>query len=479
MTAPVTPALRRFLLLGGGLLLGSLAQAQTLDPTFQPPRIYSTSLGPRTAGTVNDVVQQPDGKYLIGGLFSEVNGVAVGNLARLNADGTLDASFVTSGTNTTVTDLALQPDGKILVAGGFQTLGGATRRAIGRLNADGSLDTAFNPPTTGAQNGNFVNSISVQPDGRILVGGSIFVRGAGVGPQYLDRLDGSTGQPDAGFQPYQPTGTAANGGVSTHLLLPTGKIVTGGIMYASYVQGTLLQGFNADGTPDASFAKLDNFYISGIKQLSLDAAGRLYAAGSYNSAPNGGNYVRRLLADGSTDITFNYRGNNQITEVRTLAVQPNGRLLTANTSIERLMPDGSPDASFSPANGPNAGGSINRLLVQPDGAIVAAGSFTQAGTTAVTGLVRLTAANVLRVRSAAADTRLAAWPVPAHDELNLRLDAAAHSVQLLDALGRTVRTVARPAAEQRLALTDLPAGTYQLCITFADGSQATRRVVVR
>ena len=70
-------------------------------------------------------------------------------VARLYADGSLDADL-DPGANGIVYALAVQPDGKIVVGGVFTTLGGGgtgttTRNRIGRLNADGSVDTSFNP----------------------------------------------------------------------------------------------------------------------------------------------------------------------------------------------------------------------------------------------------------------------------------------------------------------------------------------------
>src|SRR5687767_10272678 len=67
--------------------------------------------------------------------------------------------------------MVVQPDGKILVGGLFTTLapnGGpvVTRNRIARLHPDGTLDIAFDP---NANSG--VYAIAVQPDGKILVGG--------------------------------------------------------------------------------------------------------------------------------------------------------------------------------------------------------------------------------------------------------------------------------------------------------------------
>ncbi|MDP3209074.1 MAG: hypothetical protein Q8M65_07985, partial [Rhodoglobus sp.] len=113
----------------------------TLDPTFNP-----TGFGP--SNTVNTIVLQADGKILIGGSFANYNATPRTGLARLNADGTLDASFNpalsgSSGTTDMVKAIALQADGKIVVGGNLTTVNGTARARLARLNSDGTLDTAF------------------------------------------------------------------------------------------------------------------------------------------------------------------------------------------------------------------------------------------------------------------------------------------------------------------------------------------------
>ncbi|HXI53509.1 MAG TPA: delta-60 repeat domain-containing protein, partial [Candidatus Saccharimonadales bacterium] len=134
------------------------------------------------------VVVQPDGRILIGGEFTTVNGVARRNIARLHADGSVDTSF-DPGTDATVRALALQPDGKILVGGQFTTLGGSNRVAIGRLNADGSLDTLFNPGAIyePGPEGSVVYTLRLTGSGEILAGGQ-FTRLGGQPHPYLGRL---------------------------------------------------------------------------------------------------------------------------------------------------------------------------------------------------------------------------------------------------------------------------------------------------
>ncbi len=134
-----------------------------VDPTF------TASVG--TNSSVFAVAIQSDGKVIIGGLFTQVNGVTRNRIARLNADGSLDTMFDPgTSTNSSVLALAVQPtDGKVVVGGNFSTVNGVTRNRIARLNTDGTLDTTFDPGT--GANGN-VNAVAVQPaDGGVIIGG--------------------------------------------------------------------------------------------------------------------------------------------------------------------------------------------------------------------------------------------------------------------------------------------------------------------
>ncbi|HEY0707393.1 MAG TPA: delta-60 repeat domain-containing protein, partial [Polyangia bacterium] len=130
-----------------------------LDPTFMVGR---------AGGGVHTIALQPDGKLIVGGEFTNWNGVERHRIVRLNADGTVDTTFVSAQavTNNHVVASVLQPDGKLVIGGNFNSAGMVR---IGRLNPDGSRDTTFNMGGAGAE-----GSVSVmlrQPDGKILVGG--------------------------------------------------------------------------------------------------------------------------------------------------------------------------------------------------------------------------------------------------------------------------------------------------------------------
>ena len=472
-----TPALRRLLFIGGCLLLNAAAQAQSpaVDPAFPPVQITKLVNGVPWPAYIADVVRQPDGKYLVGGDFQTLNGLPASNLARLLPNGSVDAAFTAAcAADAPVNAIVLQPDGKVLVSGSFQNVGGGGRRALARLQTNGTLDPSFAPPVgqlTAA------GSLALQPDGKVLAAGRFNVAAAGAGEQTLLRFDGATGQYDPSFQFTLPT---VDSYPSRLLLQPDGKIVVGGSV-PSYRQAMILMRLDANGAADTSFPQWMNRFSGGITSLALDDVGRIYAAGLYNGMGGGHSGLRRYLPNGSVDMSFNFAGQN--TEVTSVALQPNGRVLAGTATTERVLANGAVDASYLGANGPlgTSVTGIRRLLVDPSGAILAAGSFSLAGTSSQTqiGLVRLLDANVLAVQPSAASTQLAAWPIPAHDVLHLRLSAAGQRVQLLDVLGRVVRSYQQPAAQLSIPVAGLPAGAYQLRVAFTDGRQATRRVVVQ
>jgi uncharacterized delta-60 repeat protein len=135
---------------------------------------------------------QPDGKFLIGGDFITVNGVAKNRIARLNNDGSLDTSFnAGSGADSTVYTMTLQADGKLLIGGFFTAINGVSRNFIARLNSDGSVDTTFNP---GAGANSQAYSMVLQADGKLLIGGN-FTEFSGVTRNHTARLH--TGDTDA------------------------------------------------------------------------------------------------------------------------------------------------------------------------------------------------------------------------------------------------------------------------------------------
>lgn len=119
-----------------------------------------------------------DGRLLVCGFFSTVNGVWRNGVARLKANGALDEGF-DAGHELSgfVRGLALLPDGRILVRGFFSCLMDSIIQNLARLASTGGLDTTFWPQF---ETFGFVNQMAVQPDGGLLLGGS------------FDNIDGIT-----------------------------------------------------------------------------------------------------------------------------------------------------------------------------------------------------------------------------------------------------------------------------------------------
>ena len=193
-------------------------QIARLDATTGLADSFAANLSPHTTG-VPSIAMQADGKVLVGGDFTTVapsGGASITRnyIARLETDGRVDQALI-SPVETVVYATAAQPDGKILIGGLFSTVLGVTRNNIARLNTDGTLDTAFNPNADGV-----VFSIAVQPDGKILVGGGFTVIG-GQTRNSIARLDATTGAADA-FDPNP------NAGVVSIAVQADGKILVGG-----------------------------------------------------------------------------------------------------------------------------------------------------------------------------------------------------------------------------------------------------------
>ncbi len=197
----------------------------TLDPTFTP------HFGDSSPGTlVMSILVQSDGKILVGGDFSQVNGAARTRIARLNSDGSIDPSFASGltigsrfmwfGSGLTigfVDQLALQSTGQLLISGRFDSVNGLSITNLARLHPDGTLDTNFVPSLdfdAPAQ------QLIVQPDDRILLAGQY-----GVGTKPLSTIERllPDGQLDPTFHLVLPPGNTNP--VSNIALQPDGKII--------------------------------------------------------------------------------------------------------------------------------------------------------------------------------------------------------------------------------------------------------------
>lgn len=261
--------------------------------------------------TVHDVAIQPDGKIVITGAFANVAGTPRKGIARLNRDGTLDTTFLATPISFVDTfegrAVALQADGKVLAGGIIYSAYGnpfanGFASGVWRLNADGTFDNTFNIGT-GAHAAEvtqleIVYAIAVQPDGKVLVGGS-FTEFNSTAAGGIVRLN-INGSVDGGFS----TGGGAQGVVSPFskpevrkiLVQNTGHVFVGGTF--SMFNGTArnhLARLSSTGVHDTAFdAQLPATYSSGpalsnwVRDLAVTQEGKLLVAqdsfGSGNSA---------------------------------------------------------------------------------------------------------------------------------------------------------------------------------------------------
>jgi uncharacterized delta-60 repeat protein len=237
----------------------------TLDNGFNP--------GTGANSAVLEVAAQPDGKVLIAGFFTSVNGTARGRVARLNADGTLDTGFTTgAGAGGNVLAMALQQDGKIVIGGEFVTYAGTSRNRIARLNENGSLDTGFTVGTgVGGPILGFTDvlAVAVQPDGKVIIAGR-FDSFNGTPRSNIARLN-TNGSLDTGF-------TAGTGETYCMALQTNGKVITGNFMSLLRLTET---GFDPDFVTGTS---VDSW----VYALAVQPDGKILVAGeftSYNGTP--------------------------------------------------------------------------------------------------------------------------------------------------------------------------------------------------
>jgi uncharacterized delta-60 repeat protein len=353
------------------------------------------------------VAIQTDGKIVVCGNVGDEFAVA-----RYNSNGSLDSTF--DGDGWVATDffggpdhsraIAIQTDGKIVVAGNGRTASGSTLNdfAVARYNTDGSLDTTFDGDgkvlTDILANNDNAQDVVIQPDGKIIVGGSAW----GNNDQF-------------GLARYNPNGSLDNsfdgdGKLASNIttfsellyalaVQPDGKIVAAGAGSSA-----LLARYNPNGTLDSSFdgdgviaTTIVNPY-SAAYAVAIQADGKILAAGYSSSSSTTADFaMARVNTDGSFDSSFDADGKlvsniySWRISANAVAIQSDGKIVAAGKrytltgdnfnnqdfAVNRYNADGTLDTSFDDdgkvTTNIQGGDILYAVAIQPDGKIIAAG----------------------------------------------------------------------------------------------------------
>ena len=293
---------------------------------------------------VHAVLPSPDGSVVIAGNFTGVGARAIGRVARLLPDGTLDADFNAAGfgADGTVRTLAAGDDGTLFIGGSFSTYNGQPAKGLAQLHADGSLDGSFAPEID--PHVTEVRSLARQSDGRLLV-----------------------------------AGTSVDGATTSHWMVR----------------------LSTDGPRDPTFVS-PSFLNGRVNAIALQPDGRICVAGTFRQMPPGAsgqfNRIARLLADGIIDFSFSPPGGTSAganNEVRTIGLHTDGRIVvggrftsingTARFGLARLSPTGTLDSGFNPT----PDDFVHSLIIEDSGSLIVGGAFTRIGGATIRSLARL------------------------------------------------------------------------------------------
>jgi Bacterial Ig-like domain (group 3)/Cadherin-like beta sandwich domain/Domain of unknown function (DUF5122) beta-propeller len=337
------------------MLLPAFAAAQ---PVISPP-IAQVFAG----GTVYAIARQTDSKVIIGGTFSYVNGVARNNIARINSDGSLDATW-NPGSDGSVYALVLDGAGNVLVGGGFHNIGGMGRTGLAKVSlaSAGAADATWNPNADGG-----AVVLALDPLGpNVYVGGNF-------------------------------------GNIGGHARASIAKISLAG-------SGAADATWNPNPDSDVGFGAP---FVHGVTGIAVDAGGNVFVSGSFKHV---GGQVRTALAKlagsgtGAADPSWNpnptlgagvpwYVGPIALDTISGALYVGGffdhvGGLLREN--LAKLSPTGS--GAADPTWNPIAGGQISALAVDPAGKVYVSGLFGVIG-----GLQRAWMARLSGTGSGAAD----------------------------------------------------------------------------
>ncbi len=421
------------------------AQPGTLDTGFN-----SSSSG--ADDSVDVISIQSDRKIIIGGRFSNYNGINRSTMARLNVDGSLDAGFdVGTGANADIWNSDIQSDAKVVILGGFSTFNDAFRKRIARLNPNGSLDLNYDPGSIIENFGIF--NMAIQSDDKIVVSSYPDNSDAPQDQFPVSRLN-VDGSYDKGFIP-----AIANGYVDAITIQTDGKIVIGGSF--NIINGISRNGLarlNTNGSLDASF-NLGTELIGVVWTILMQSDNKILIGGDFG--------ISRFNTDGTLDTGFNPAGAFEGAGIGAISLQSDGKIVIggdfttfnsiSRSGIARLNANGSLDASFNPGAGTN--GIVSDLSIQLDGKIVIGGDFTSYNGIGKNRITRINGDTPLSIdEHKGFQTKIVLYPNPTTSFLNINSNTTIDKVIVVDVIGRTI--LQRAGSVTKINVEKLSKGHY-------------------
>jgi uncharacterized delta-60 repeat protein len=426
-------------------------------------------------GNIWTIALQDDGKILAGGFLSAYNGVIRSSIVRINKDGSIDNSFnAGKGPDYWTETIVLQKDGKILVGGLYQSFDGKPRYGLVRLNTDGSEDMGFvNVFDRFSQ----IESILVQSDGKIVVGGILRLAGKTI---IIARLL-PNGTLDASFKIPE-----ANYSISGMALQTDGKIIINGLIWNfNSVNANGIVRLNTDGTLDSTFQTAAGANTQ-IWKNKLQDDGKIIICGQFSSfAGTMCNGIARLNTDGTLDSTFQ-TGTGADAMVYTTSVQKNGKLIigggftfydgTAVNRIACLNTDGSLDKTFDVGTGAND--FVTFTTLQKDGQILVGGYFSAYNGTGRNSIMRLNGNNIVGIDKTLIDRSIQVYPNPTSGLFNLRVNNSVE-VTITDVTGKLVYKRKSGLGIETIDLSKESNGMYFIDTRSENGRQSGKLIIAK
>lgn len=282
-------------LAGSALLLAETAFAQTVHP-----------LPSGVTGEVRVLATQPDGKIVVGGNFSAVNDVPRANIARLNPDGSTDASW-NPAADGAVRAVAVH-DNVVYVGGEFKTIGGQVRGIVAALDMASGQATSWNPMASDYAYGTYVQTIALSSDASIIYFAGKFTF---VGPNVrrgIAAASRTTGAPTSWDPKFSRAGSVDEPRIHAMTVLPQQPAGADDIVYVSGDWTTINAATNTSTlvalrSSDASALEWAGIYNGpggngGFVEAAIAANGSVYLGGSFRDmfATPGISYVRSHIA---------------------------------------------------------------------------------------------------------------------------------------------------------------------------------------